>query len=78
MLLETPADNVRAVRFYERQGYHILALKPDGRDSGGAMTSVRLCSVDRVREDQRSAATLAQRRTRKGARIQPAKSTSRK
>jgi ribosomal-protein-alanine N-acetyltransferase len=42
VLLETPADNVRAVRFYERQGYHILALKPDGRDSGGAMTSVRL------------------------------------
>jgi ribosomal-protein-alanine N-acetyltransferase len=42
VLLETPADNVRAVRFYERQGYHILALKPDGRDAGGAMTSVRL------------------------------------
>jgi ribosomal-protein-alanine N-acetyltransferase len=42
VLLETPADNVRAVRFYERQGYHILALKPDGREVGGAMTSVRL------------------------------------
>jgi len=42
VLLETPADNVRAVRFYERQGYHILALKPDGRDTGGALTSVRL------------------------------------
>ena len=42
VLLETPADNVRAVRFYQRQGYHILALKPDGRDSVGALTSVRL------------------------------------
>lgn len=42
VLLETPADNVRAVRFYERQGYHILALKPDGRNLGGSMTSVRL------------------------------------
>ena len=29
--LETPADHVRAVRFYERQGYKILAMKPDGR-----------------------------------------------
>ncbi len=28
--LETPADHVRAVRFYERQGYKILAMKPDG------------------------------------------------
>jgi len=42
VLLETPADNVRAVHFYERQGYHILALKPDGRDTGSALTSVRL------------------------------------
>ncbi|MGN6103403.1 MAG: GNAT family N-acetyltransferase [Devosia sp.] len=42
VLLETPADNVRAVRFYERQGYHILALKPDGRHLVGPMTSVRL------------------------------------
>jgi [ribosomal protein S18]-alanine N-acetyltransferase len=42
VLLETPADNVRAVRFYERQGYHILALKPDGRNLVGSMTSVRL------------------------------------
>jgi len=42
VLLETPADNVRAVRFYEKQGYHILALKPDGRNTGTAMTSVRL------------------------------------
>jgi ribosomal protein S18 acetylase RimI-like enzyme len=29
--LETPADHVRAVRFYERQGYKILAMRPDGR-----------------------------------------------
>ena len=42
VLLETPADNVRAVRFYERQGYHILALKPDGRDTTSPLMSVRL------------------------------------
>lgn len=42
VLLETPADNVRAVRFYERQGYHILALKPEGRDPAGPLVSVRL------------------------------------
>ena len=35
-------DLDRAVRFYERQGYHILALKPDGRDSSGPLMSVRL------------------------------------
>jgi 2-amino-4-hydroxy-6-hydroxymethyldihydropteridine diphosphokinase len=42
VLLETPADNVRAVHFYERQGYHILALKPDGRAQPGPLMSVRL------------------------------------
>jgi 2-amino-4-hydroxy-6-hydroxymethyldihydropteridine diphosphokinase len=42
VLLETPADNVRAVHFYERQGYHILALKADGRAQPGPLTSVRL------------------------------------
>ena len=42
VLLETPADNVRAVHFYERQGYHILALKPEGRDPAGPLMSVRL------------------------------------
>lgn len=26
--LETPADNLRAVRFYERQGYRIRAMRP--------------------------------------------------
>lgn len=40
--LETPADNVRAVRFYERQGYRILAMRPDGRPSSDPFNSVRL------------------------------------
>jgi len=40
--LETPADNVRVVRFYERQGYHILALKDEGRPARDAFFSVRL------------------------------------
>jgi len=40
--LETPADNVRAVRFYEQQGYRILALRPDGRASHEPFLSVRL------------------------------------
>ena len=40
--LETPADNVRAVRFYERQGYRILALKPDSRSGHDPFLSVHL------------------------------------
>lgn len=40
--LETPADNVRAVRFYERQGYRILAMRPDGRPNHEPLMSVRL------------------------------------
>ena len=40
--LETPADNVRAVRFYERQGYRILALRPDGRADHEPFMSVHL------------------------------------
>ena len=40
--LETPADNVRAVRFYERQGYRILALRPDGRAVHSPFMSVHL------------------------------------
>ena len=40
--LETPADNVRAVRFYERQGYRILALRPDGRAAHEPFMSVHL------------------------------------
>jgi [ribosomal protein S18]-alanine N-acetyltransferase len=41
-VLETPADNVRAVRFYEKQGYRILAMRPDGRNSHEPFMSVRL------------------------------------
>ncbi|WEK06266.1 MAG: GNAT family N-acetyltransferase [Candidatus Devosia phytovorans] len=40
--LETPADNVRAVRFYEKQGYRILALRPDGRAAHEPFMSVHL------------------------------------
>ncbi len=40
--LETPADNVRAVRFYERQGYRILALRPDGPHRHEPLMSVHL------------------------------------
>ena len=40
--LETQADNVRAVRFYERQGYRILALRPDGRAVHEPFMSVHL------------------------------------
>ena len=40
--LETPADNVRAVKFYERQGYHIMALRTDGRGAHEPFTSVHL------------------------------------
>jgi [ribosomal protein S18]-alanine N-acetyltransferase len=42
--LETPADNVRAVRFYQKQGYHILAVRADGR-GGNPFSSVRLEKV---------------------------------
>lgn len=40
--LETPADNVPAVRFYEKQGYHILALRQDGNAAHEAFLSVHL------------------------------------
>jgi len=40
--LETPADNVRAVRFYEHRGYRILAMRPDGRPDHRPFMSVRL------------------------------------
>jgi len=43
--LETPADNVRAVRFYEKQGYRILAMRPDGRAAHEPFMSVRLEKV---------------------------------
>lgn len=40
--LETPADHVRAVRFYERQGYHILALRTEGGRGHDPFASVYL------------------------------------
>jgi len=50
--LETPADNVRAVRFYEKQGYRILALRPDGRAAHEPFMSVRLEKVLRPFEGE--------------------------
>lgn len=40
--LETPAENTRAMRFYERQGYRILAMRPQVDATYPAYTSVRL------------------------------------
>ncbi len=40
--LETLADNVRAVHFYEHQGYRILAMKPGGHAVRDSHMSVRL------------------------------------
>lgn len=43
--LETPADHVQAVKFYETQGYNILAMKANaetGRVSRQSFISVRL------------------------------------
>jgi [ribosomal protein S18]-alanine N-acetyltransferase len=40
--LETPADHVRAVQFYEHNGYNILAMKPDGRGAHKPFMSVWL------------------------------------
>jgi len=40
--LDTLADNVRAVRFYEHQGYNILAMKADGRPGHDTYMNVRL------------------------------------
>ena len=40
--LDTLADNVRAVSFYQRQGYRIMALKPQGRAERDPSMSVRL------------------------------------
>jgi [ribosomal protein S18]-alanine N-acetyltransferase len=40
--LDTLADNVRAVNFYQHQGYHILALKSDGHPGRESQMSVRL------------------------------------
>ncbi len=40
--LDTLADNVRAVSFYQQQGYQILALKREGRMGPDPETGVRL------------------------------------
>ena len=40
--LDTLADNVRAVSFYQHQGYQILALKREGRPGNDPETAVRL------------------------------------
>jgi ribosomal-protein-alanine N-acetyltransferase len=40
--LDTLSDNVRAVNFYQHQGYRILVLKRDGAGSQDPETSVRL------------------------------------
>jgi ribosomal-protein-alanine N-acetyltransferase len=40
--LDTLADNVRAVNFYQHQGYQILALKTEGKPGRETQMSVRL------------------------------------
>jgi [ribosomal protein S18]-alanine N-acetyltransferase len=40
--LDTPADHVRAVSFYQHQGYRILAMKPEGQGGPEPLQSVRL------------------------------------
>jgi ribosomal-protein-alanine N-acetyltransferase len=40
--LDTLADNVRAVNFYQHQGYQILALKSEGQPGRETQMSVRL------------------------------------
>ena len=40
--LNTLADNVRAVSFYQHQGYRILAMRPEDQAVRNAETSVRL------------------------------------
>lgn len=40
--LDTLSDNVRAVNFYQHQGYRILVLKREGAAGGDPQTSVRL------------------------------------
>lgn len=40
--LETPADHIRAVHFYERQGYGIMAMKADGHSRYKPLMSIRL------------------------------------
>ena len=40
--LDTLADNVRAVNFYQHQGYQILVLKSDGKPGQQGSLSIRL------------------------------------
>jgi len=40
--LDTLSDNVRAVNFYQHQGYQIMALKHEGASARDPQTSVRL------------------------------------
>jgi [ribosomal protein S18]-alanine N-acetyltransferase len=40
--LNTLADNVRAVAFYQHQGYRILALRPEDQSAHNPETSIRL------------------------------------
>jgi len=40
--LETPADHVQAVRFYENQGYSILAMRAEGHNAHKPFMNVRL------------------------------------
>jgi [ribosomal protein S18]-alanine N-acetyltransferase len=40
--LDTLADNVRAVNFYQHQGYQILVLKTDGQPGRHGSMSIRL------------------------------------
>lgn len=40
--LNTLADNVRAVAFYQHQGYRILAMRPEDQSSHNPETSIRL------------------------------------
>lgn len=54
--LETPADHVRAVRFYEKQGYNILAMRSMGGHGPDPFASVhmekRLRPYDGVIEEE--------------------------
>jgi ribosomal protein S18 acetylase RimI-like enzyme len=40
--LNTLADNVRAVSFYQHQGYRILAMRPEDQSAHNPETSIRL------------------------------------
>ena len=42
VFLDTPADHVRAVSFYQHQGYRILAMKPERQGNLEPLQSVRL------------------------------------